>query len=165
MTAIERVTHWLRDHPTGSGTVRWYQDADGMRDVFVEDLAVLVDLARANLAANRVRHSDPDTSHQAAPRAGLRSFAADSASGRMLGAFKSVGAFGATYAQAVEYAAVWVGTDDLVRLESFRKRGSDLRRAGFIADTGRRHDGQVVWEITPAGREYWWHINNQPDPS
>lgn len=102
------------------------------------------------------RTTDPATSHASGTRHStrdVRRFSRDSLQGKLLAWYQYVGLDGLT---ALE-AAHRLGSHSAHRIESARKRVSELARAGYIHDSGttRRNPGSddaaVVWRITEAG--------------
>jgi hypothetical protein len=92
--------------------------------------------------AFNARTSDPDTSHQGVKR--IRH--SDKAS--VLGLFQTAGIRGLTDRE-VQAACP---ESSLSRLESWRKRRSDLAREGELVDTAERRGGQIVWRCYAADR-------------
>jgi hypothetical protein len=92
--------------------------------------------------AFNARTSDPDTSHQGVTR--IRP--SDKAS--VLGLFQTAGIRGLTDREV--QAACPEST--LPRLESWRKRRSDLSRSGELMQTEERRGGQIVWRCSAADR-------------
>lgn len=101
------------------------------------------------------RHTDPDTSHKAAAMHkdnDIRRFTAKSLKARLLAV---IAAGGPMTHQAAALAVV--GIDNVSRFRGAETRVSELGRAGFIADTGRRvfNPGSnceaILWEVTDRG--------------
>ena len=127
----------------------------------VEDRNVLDDLdtllVPGSVASFPARPSDPGTSDAAASRKSTTDvgrFSARSQQARLLGSI-------AERPRTAQGAAISLdgnSTTYVSRLEGARRRVSDLLRAGYVADSGRRRknpgspDESIVWEITPAGR-------------
>lgn len=59
-------------------------------------------------------------------------------------------AYSATYRQAAQRAQSVEQSSGTARLESLRRRGSDLKELGWIAQDGR-WEGQATFRLTPAG--------------
>lgn len=98
------------------------------------------------MIATMVRSADPVESHMAA--------AAVSENVKrdrylILTAFTYCG-FQTTYRQAAEKAQELEGGTEIARLESLRRRGSDLKKLGWISQDGR-FDGQATFNVTLAG--------------
>jgi hypothetical protein len=95
------------------------------------------------------RHTDPRTS--VGGRMGdVRRFSANSYAGRLLAQFSGAG--GLTDSDATIHVLGEPGPGvPFSKWEGCRRRCSDLRAAGYIADTGREHDNRIVWSITLAG--------------
>jgi|TARA_R100000687_G_scaffold58693_1_gene47141 hypothetical protein len=85
--------------------------------------------------AFNARTTDPDTSHTATTR--IR----PSDKARVLDAFEQAGMRGLTDREL----QAGCPESTLSRLESWRKRRSDLTREGALIDTDERRDGQIVW--------------------
>jgi hypothetical protein len=109
------------------------------------------------LPSSPSRASDPDTSHASGnPRAtrDVRRFSAGSLPGKLLAWFEAVGIGGYT---ALEVAVNLTQNGSLHRVESARKRVSELAAAGYVADSGERRanpgsdEQAVVWRITAEG--------------
>ena len=92
--------------------------------------------------AFNARSVDPDTSHSGAKR--IRASDKDS----VLQMFKGAGMRGLTDREVQELCH----ESSLPRLESFRKRRSDLSREGELIQTDERRGGQIVWRCQGAGR-------------
>lgn len=95
------------------------------------------------------RRTDPDTSREAALSAAPR---AGSQKAMLLRAFALAGGIGLTDEEAASVTRL-----DANRACCWWKRCSELRAAGFIADTGRRRPGvagerRMVCAITESGR-------------
>lgn len=104
------------------------------------------------------RNSDPETSRAAGKRheTDPRRFSAKSSSARLLAALNE-------YPMTAQEAALRVirnagkDTRRVSTVEACRRRVSDLKRAGYVIDSGeRRHnegspDESVVWKVTLAG--------------
>ena len=93
--------------------------------------------------AFNARVTDPDTSHAATKR--IRS----SDKARVLEAFRQAAAmvFGGRGGLTDRELQAGCPESSLARLESWRKRRSDLVRDGALMDRGERRDGQIVWSI------------------
>jgi len=92
-----------------------------------------------------VRNTDPAESHNAA--ASIKgTVEADRL--KVLGTFVELPR--ATYREAAEYA-LRKENPDIARVESLRRRGSDLKRNGWITQVAKK-DGQAVFEITEEGK-------------
>ena len=82
-----------------------------------------------------VRDADPDTSHLGT----LRIRESDKAN--VLRLFQEAGWHGLTDREVQKASP----ESSLSRLESWRKRRSDLSREGLLVDTHERRGGQIVW--------------------
>lgn len=81
----------------------------------------------------------------------LRRFSAGSYCGRMLVAFNHERHYGLTDAEVT--TRILSNVDYTVsQWEGCRRRASDLRAAGYIADSGTERENRIVWLITPEGR-------------
>lgn len=92
--------------------------------------------------AFNARTSDPDTSHQGVKR--IRHSDKDA----VLQMFKVSGMRGLTDSELQDASP----ESSLRRLESFRKRRSDLSRSGELMQTEERRGGQIVWRCYAADR-------------
>lgn len=92
------------------------------------------------------RHDDPRTS-VGSRMSDVRRFSAGSYSGRLLMVFRRQDRTDAEATDAVLGSSVPVS-----RWEGCRRRCSDLRAAGYVADSGVERDDRIVWAITDEGR-------------
>jgi hypothetical protein len=103
----------------------------------------------------QVGQRDPDQRTSKGHRSSdVRRFSADSLSGRLLIQFSGVDAGdGLTDAEATNRVVGSVNRpgQTIGRWEGCRRRCSDLREAGYIADTGVERDDRIVWAITAQG--------------
>jgi hypothetical protein len=103
------------------------------------------------------RHTDPRTSHAAAKtEPDVRRFGRNSAAGRLLSVF----AYAPDGLTDYEATTKVIGNDtEVTKFEGVRRRCSDLRRAGYIADSGTESDtGRIVWKITAYGDEAFYRM-------
>lgn len=119
----------------------------------------------------QIGERDPDQRTSIGHRsADVRRFSTNSHSARLLLAFEDATNRHHLYAighPRVHYGADTDGLTDaeatnralglpedvgLSRWEGCRRRCSDLREAGYIADTGIERDGRIVWAVTDQGR-------------
>jgi hypothetical protein len=117
--------------------------------------AVEAELGRIKIAmsgpvhAAPARDGDPRTSHAAAKDTpDLRRFGKNSYSGKLLRIFDQQGPM-------TDHAATTavLGDVDVTKFEGCRRRCSDLRAAGYIADSGVEQDGRIMWKITKQGED------------
>jgi len=95
------------------------------------------------------RHGDPRTSHAAAKTtADVGRFGKNSYSGRLLRHFDA-----ASLTDHEATRRVLGDNVDVSKFEGCRRRCSDLRAAGYIADAGLERDGRIVWTITEQGED------------
>lgn len=115
---------------------------------------------RVAVPSSPSRTSDPATSHASGERKrtrDVRRFSPGSISGRLLDHFWHAPATAQYAAEACTVVPFAQGLVRAMRVESARKRVSDLQRAGYIEDSGvrRKNDGSpdesIVWSITTAG--------------
>jgi len=85
--------------------------------------------------AFNARRTDPDTSHDATTHIRI------SDKEQVYAAFVEAGAHGLTDRELQQQCP----ESSLARLESWRKRRSDLARERALVDTQERRDGQIVW--------------------
>ncbi|MCJ7725647.1 MAG: hypothetical protein MUP76_04580 [Acidimicrobiia bacterium] len=104
------------------------------------------------VSAAPARDGDPRTSKAAAKTTpDIRRFGTNSYSGKLLRHFEETSL---TDYQATLLVVGPPGVDTTVSVfEGCRRRCSDLRAAGYIADAGIERDGRIVWTITPEGEE------------
>lgn len=96
------------------------------------------------------RATDPRTS-VGERMADVRRFGRNSYSGRLLTVFARTHK-GFTDAEAtIEVLGAPGPAVPFAKWEGCRRRCSDLRAAGFIADTGKERDARIVWSITFEG--------------
>ena len=94
---------------------------------------------RLAVTGRHARRTDPDTSHAGARRVARRDREAVRA------AYERAGLEGLTDRELQAQGPQQV----LARQESWRKRRSDLTRAGVLYDSGERRDRQIVWRVRP----------------
>ena len=92
--------------------------------------------------AFNARRTDPDTSHDATARIRISDKA------HVLSAFTDAGMEGLTDRELQQRCP----ESSLARLESWRKRRSDLTREHALVDTQERRDGQIVWRLKQRDR-------------
>lgn len=101
------------------------------------------------IAPSPARHTDPETSQRGVRSGDVRRFSARSLSGKLLQHWALNGP--CTDREATE---ALMGADAYHRsYDGARRRCSDLRKAGYLADTGTERDNQIVWDVTPFGRK------------
>jgi hypothetical protein len=130
----------------------WRSAAERWRDRFHVWLALDVPVPSAP-----ARHTDPETSHAAAKRdQDVGRFSKDSRCAALLRAVRQMG--GVTDQEATRaVVGSAVASISPSRFEGCRRRMSDLRAAGYIADSGVRRknpgsdDESIVWETTTRG--------------
>lgn len=125
----------------------------------IDRLHEMVEALDAPVPNHTARSGDPDTSRAAGRRHStddVRRFSSKSRQARLLAAFENAGRGGLT---AYEAATQIAPTLTVPVIEGTRRRVSDLRAAGYVADSGLRRKNQgssdeaTVYVLTMAGAQ------------